>query len=418
MASPTAPEHPFRQSILHELHARAIEPVPERSRVRRLVFVASPESSEVSEALARLRTWCVDEGVPAPSEQGRQHTFEVRSLRVTWEFHTEFISVTWTAPLDDADNLPEGIGLETLTESRLIGATRIDVIDDDRIPERLIPGFRSNSLCLVDVEGGRAQLVTDFVADDALFIRFEFAAGRLNPLRRAIVVRRLLEIETYRTMALLGLPLARQHAPALRNLELELSAGMGSLSDATTTDTAQAALARLHDLSVRSGQLSERLSYRFAASQAYGDIVLTRLASLDESPTGNGSTLSRYIGNRVDPALHTLEAMEKRLDVLSGKIERAVELLNVRIGLDLQLQNKEVLETIAETAQSQFRLQRTVEGLSTIAISYYVLAVIGYAFAEPFHLFNVSKTLVLSILAPVVLLGVWLMVRSVRKKHF
>ena len=103
--------------------------------------------------------------------------------------------------------------------------------------------------------------------------------------------------------------------------------------------------------------------------------------------------------------------------MLSDKIERAIGLLNVRIELDVQIQNKAVLETIAQTAQSQFRLQRTVEGLSTIAISYYLLGILSYALAGPLEELHVEKTLALSLSAPFVVLIVWLMVRRVRKAH-
>ncbi|WP_281035694.1 MULTISPECIES: DUF3422 family protein [unclassified Mesorhizobium] len=71
----------------------------------------------------------------------------------------------------------------------------------------------------------------------------------------------------------------------------------------------------------------------------------------------------------------TCVAMEKRLAVLSAKLERAIELLDVRIGVDVQLQNAAVLDSIAKTAHGQFLLQRTVEGLSTIAISYFLFGI-------------------------------------------
>ena len=179
----------------------------------------------------------------------------------------------------------------------------------------------------------------------------------------------------------------------------------------------QSALAALHALSVRSGQLSERLGYRFAAGHAYGDILRTRLAGLRESGTTRGSTLAAYIGNRVDPGLATCATMEKRLAVLSAKIERAIGLLDIRIGVDMALQNAAVLDSIARTARSQFLLQRTVEGLSTIAISYYLLGILGYVLAGPLEQLHWEKTMALSIAAPVVVLAVWLMARSVRRAH-
>ncbi len=89
----------------------------------------------------------------------------------------------------------------------------------------------------------------------------------------------------------------------------ELTAQIESLSDAGTPENIQAALDALHALSVRSGQLSERLGYRFAAGQAYGDVLRRRLANLRENSTPRGSTLTHYIGNRVDPGLATCAAM-------------------------------------------------------------------------------------------------------------
>jgi uncharacterized membrane-anchored protein len=412
-------DYPFRQQILEEVHARPVEPVPARTRVRRLVFVVRSEAGGVAAALANFCDWCERSGLQRPANKDlRQHSFTAGTHQVTWEFHTEFVTITWTAAPDDSDGAPEGIGLESIDGPQLLGAMRIDLTEDTRLPDALLPGFNPHSLCVIEVEGGAGQLATDFVPDADQFTRFEFAAGGLPPLRRAILVRRILEIETYRTMALIGLPLARQHASELGSIESELTDKVNSLAEATETARAQTALEALHGLMVRAGRLSEKLTYRFAACRAYGGILQARLGAIGERPTPLGSSLSRYILNRVDPALGTYAAMEKRLDVLFAKIERAVELLNVRIGLDVQIQNKEVLQTIAKTGRSQFLLQRTVEGLSTIAISYYTVGLLGYVLATPLEMLALDKTLILSGLVPVVLVGVWLMVRAVRKRHF
>src|SRR5690606_1754210 len=139
--------------------------------------------------------------------------------------------------------------------------------------------------------------------------------------------------------------------------------------------------------------------------------------NLRENSTPRGSTLTHYIGNRVDPGLATCAAMEKRLQVVSEKIERAVGMLNVRIGVDMQVQNAKLLDNIARTARSQFLLQRTVEGLSTIAISYYLLGIISYALAGPLAQLDWDKTMTLSLAAPFVLVAVWAMVRYIRNSH-
>lgn len=410
-------DHPYRTAIMDEVHARPVEIIEAECRIRRLVFVMPSEAGAMMRVFHRFEQFCRDAGVAVPGPSSRQHGFDRDSRHITWEFHTEFVTITWRSTLKDKQNYPDGIGLNAIEDGLLIGATRIDVIADKTVPEALLPAFSLPSLCVADVESGKAQVATDFVPDADKFTRFEFAAGGLSVLRRSIIIRRLLEVETYRTMALLALPLAREVSPSLRTTEIELTALMESLSEATTSQTVQTALTALDALSVRSGQLSERMGYRFAACHAYGDILRTRLAGLRESSTAFGSSLTHYIGNRVDPGLATCAAMEKRLSVLSSKIERAISLLNVRISVDMQQQNNAVLDNIAQTARSQFYLQRTVEGLSTIAISYYLLGILSYMLAGPLEEFHFNKVMTLSIAAPFVVLAVWLMARSVRKAH-
>jgi len=410
-------DHPYRAAIMDEVHARPVDIVPETGRLRRLVFVMPAEAGAMMRVFRSYEAFCAEAGVDGPGATDRQHSFTTSGRQVTWEFHTEFVTVTWRSGLDDRENLPTDVGLTAIGPGQLIGAMRIDVIAEREVPERLLPGFNLPSLCLSDIDNNKGQVATDFVPDADRFTRFELAAGGLTPLRRSIIVRRLLEVETYRIMALLGLPLARSVSPELRTIELELTALVESLSDATTPAAVQGALAALHALSVRSGKLSERLGYRFAAGNAYGDILRMRLVGLRETGTARGSTLAHYIGNRVDPGLATCSAMEKRLSVLSDKIERAIGLLNVRIGVDMQVQNAAVLDSIAQTARSQFLLQRTVEGLSTIAISYYLLGILSYALAGPLEQLHWEKTMTLSLAAPFVVIAVWLMGRAVRKAH-
>lgn len=417
MAGGIPVDHPARTAIMDEVHARPVEIVPETCRVRRLILVMPGEPGAMQEAFARFADFRRLSGVELPVSPSRQYSFETRLRTVTWEFHTEFVTITWRGASDDGENWPDDIGLEAVGDGQLTGAIRVDVIADRTIPDHLLSSFNLSSLCLADIENGKAQVATDFVPDAERFTRFELAAGGVTMLRRSILLRRLLEVETYRCMALLGLPLARAASPDVRTMENELSAVLDGLAETTNPERAQTVLDALHRLSARSGQLAERLGYRFAAGRAYGAVLRARLEGLRESGTSKGSTLTHFIGNRVDPGLATCAAIEQRLTVLSGKIERAIGLLDVRIGVDMQVQNAALLDNIAQTARSQFLLQRTVEGLSTIAISYYLLGIISYVMAGPLAHFHWDKTMALSIAAPFVVLVVWLMARAVRKAH-
>ena len=173
-------------------------------------------------ALGRFAQFCAAAGIPVPAAETRQHSFERGNRAVIWEFHTEFVTITWRAEPGDDVNWPEDIGIEVLEEALLIGALRIDVIAEDQVPARLLPGSGSIACAspMSKAGWGRSRPISSPTTPvHPLRIR----GRRLSPLRRSILVRRLLEIETYRTMALLGLPLARQLSPDLRAAETELT---------------------------------------------------------------------------------------------------------------------------------------------------------------------------------------------------
>lgn len=218
------------------------------------------------EAIASYRRFASSQGHSVEDDGARRFSFEAAARQVTWEFHTEFITVTWRAGLDDVESWPAGIGLEALSDLRLVGAMRVDVLDEETLPERVFSGFRENSLCLVSVEYEKAQLATDFVPDADKFVRFELSARKLSQLRRSIMLRRILEIETYRNMVLLALPLARESGSALRSTETELTQLVEGLSELATLEEVKERLYALHALFVRAGQISERIDYRFSAS--------------------------------------------------------------------------------------------------------------------------------------------------------
>ncbi|MCB9992335.1 MAG: DUF3422 domain-containing protein [Hyphomicrobiaceae bacterium] len=403
-------DHPFRREISDEIHARPIILIGLPSRVRRLVFQQN-SPHQVAATFDAFSAYCVAEAIDPPRPYSRQHSFERDGMTISWEFHTEFITVSWVSAIKDEMAMPDNIGLQLLDGFSLVTAARVDVMAEKSIPDALIPGFSPVSFCHARVDDGRAEIATDFRTDADGFVRFELAAGNVSDRRRAILARRLLEIETYAKMALLSLPPTRAASGELNGLEQSVSDCIRKLPDIADIAAAKMAMDNLNALSLKLGALGESLNYRIAAAQAYGTVLSERLAALRDVSTGAGSSISQYLNNRVNPAIRTIIAFEKRLDIASEKVARAVAMLNARNGLELEIQNSEILNTISKTAQSQFRLQKTVEGLSAIAISYYLIGILSYALAGPMQYFHWDKVWTLSILAPFVFLGVYIVSR-------
>lgn len=406
-------EHANRWLIHAETHARPVPAIAGPATIRRVAFMSTDRGKD----LIRLQRQMAELGGLGDVDPGavRQLEFESGGRSVLWEMHNEFATLTWKSPLEDAETWPKGIGLEFHSGVALVSATRVDVLDDDLIDEKRLAAMAENSLCHSTIYLGQARIATDFVADADGYVSFVVGARSCGDQRRGVIVRRLLEIETYRCFALLGLPVARQVGGRVQGYEQGLAAIMADIGEGSTPEAHQTSLQALHTLSVDVGRTVEETSFRFAATQAYGQIIAERLGRLGEAPIGESTTIQRYLDNRVQPALATCRAMEKRLTDLGTKVQRSIELLDATITVSIQTQNQEVLDTILRTAQSQYRLQETVEGLSIIAISYYALGILGYV-AEGVHEFlPVDKPVMLTILAPIVILVVYFGIRRLRR---
>src|SRR5262245_48975910 len=96
-------DHPDRQAITEEVHARPVDIIDGPARVRRLVFVTDPQGG--TEALiGRFNGFCASHGIDQIPRGVRQTGFTVGPRAVTWEFHTEFVTITWRAALSDVEN--------------------------------------------------------------------------------------------------------------------------------------------------------------------------------------------------------------------------------------------------------------------------------------------------------------------------
>jgi uncharacterized membrane-anchored protein len=99
---------------------------------------------------------------------------------------------------------------------------------------------------------------------------------------------------------------------------------------------------------------------------------------------------------------------------MAERAQRAAELLRTRVDVERSAQNQKLLESMDRRADLQLRLQRTVEGLSTVAISYYAVnlsAYLAYPLTEPLGL---THGMTMAILTPVIVIAVWLGIRRIR----
>ncbi len=274
-----------------------------------------------------------------------------------------------------------------------------------------------DSLACARVIDGNALAAGDFrVAEDG-FTRFALIVhGEAGPRRVGRVVQRLIEIETYRTLAMLALPVARDTARRLNEVERELSALVGQAARGRDAPSDAELLNRLTVLSAEIESLAAASAFRFGAGAAYEAIVNERIAMLREERLSGRQLFSEFMSRRFHQAMRTCHAAERRLDALSERASRTAELLRTRVSVAVEAQNQDLLTSMNRRAALQLRLQETVEGLSVVAISYYAVSLVGYLFTPVAARAGLGQGVLTALAVPPVIALVWWAVRRIRER--
>lgn len=423
------PDTPERKLLHNEVHARP----PARIRIPALVVYVAVLNAGVSreqecEHLRRL--------------PGHQHLtvadlaqnfvrlrFGTHTLK--WERHSEFTRYSLVQPLPPLAGLgavePEilsnlaipaewlqHIPGQTIAAIKLVMA-HADFSDPVQTIEECRAWFGHRTV-VASVMGhnGHSWAITDFRLRSTGFERMlVLAPPGTSETRAGRISARLLEMETYRLMALLGLPVAKAIMPQLAHAERELADITAHIEQGDQSD--HALLDRLAALAARIERLTADHAYRFSATEAYHGIVKQRIAELREQAVPGTQTIGEFMSRRLSPAMATVAATAHRLHGLSGRITRTTALLRTRVDIATEMQNQQLLAKLTRGQDLQLRLQTTVEGLSIAAISYYVVSLLLYAAKAgkaaglPIH-----PEILTGALIPLVLWAVW---RTTQRIH-
>jgi uncharacterized membrane-anchored protein len=424
---PPIDDHPLRYPLTNELHAR---PFPSLEAPCTAVFLAIKEPVDAANRdRSRDRAHLIDlldrNGSPHPQPEATHFSGLIGRHELKWESHTEFVTFSAFSPGVSARPFdPEEMRvfpdnwLATAPGKRLVSLLiRVEVMpeDEDEVTSHLEDWFVPESLACSRVVDGAAIVAGDFRIDPAGQMRFAvFVRPGTGARRVGRIVQRLCEIETYRAMSMLGLIRARRMSARLNEIDPKLSALVSGLDSA-----GQSPEATLHELLAISAELESQavqVSFRFGATAAYEAIVNQRIEVLREIRIQGRQTFGEFMMRRYDPAMRTVKSAEARLRSMAERAQRAAELLRTRVDVERSAQNQKLLESMDKRADLQLRLQRTVEGLSVVAISYYAVNLATYAAYPLTDRLNISKGVATAIATPLVILLVWAAVRRIRRQ--
>jgi uncharacterized membrane-anchored protein len=416
--------HPLRTAILGEVHARPFTPISVPSRIIHFAFDTAGARAQADRA--NLVAFCGQSGLPAPAPAEKHHRAPFGTTVLRWEQHSEFTTYTWETP-----SVPGGLAFHPDPASLaqpmrlvpqpgpLLVAVDLHLLAEDgprTAPERL---FDTASLAVAENSDGAAVYATDFQPGPTGFVRVLVVDRGMTAERAGALVQRVIEIETYRTLALLGLPEAQRLAPSIAGSERRLAEVTEQMRRGGDLADNHRLLDELTALAAEVEAGAAASVFRFGASRAYEEIVEQRLQTIGERAVGGLPTWSSFLARRMKPALRTCVTTEERQSMLSLKLARAANLLRTRVDVELEQQNQDLLKSMNARTQMQLRLQTTVEGLSVAAITYYVVSLFGYL-AKALHdtaYLPIEPSIATAVFVPIAALTIWWTVRRIRRRH-
>ena len=221
--------HPSRAELHEELHSRPSPLVQTPCTISHIAVQIGPEERAAERAY--LGELCTRFKANPPVEGASCFYQTFGDFELRWEKHTEFSTYTFIHrvlgdPLRQAGALAQIPGDwlakmpgKATTALHLAFSSAQGTLD----PDELDRYFEKQPLRGGVVRQGTAYLYSSFRLHSDGFGRIVLQARDLTPLQAGRLVQRVLEVETYRLMALLALPVAREITPEVRTMERELA---------------------------------------------------------------------------------------------------------------------------------------------------------------------------------------------------
>ena len=280
--------HGLRVRLNDEVHARPPEPLNAPARLSYIALLCDADAREASfQSVVALARTC---GVAPPAPGENHFSADLFAFRLKWERHTEFVRFTFIVanPAGDVARDPfnetalqavPGPWIKSLAGTVIMAAHLVLVpstADDEALTlgARMFPRDVLVGALMADNAGAA---FTDFRIYPDGFSRMLLQDRGMTPWQAGRVAQRLLEIDTYRLMALLALPVAQSLAPAIARCEQELAQITAAMVTAADSDE-PGLLDRLTRLAAEIDSRQADNLYRFSAAAAYDEIVPQRIA--------------------------------------------------------------------------------------------------------------------------------------------
>ncbi len=417
------PEYPTRFKLHNEMHGNPYDLITAPVQISHIALLTSRDKHE--EELQLISQLCERYSEPLPSPNADYFQGDLGAFRLKWERHGEFSSYTFyvssaaESPFTELaiNQVPEA-WLKSLP-GEIIAAAHV-AFEDQNQPIRSIDElamlFSSNTVVGAQVAAGGAYAWTDNKIHGDGFGRILIRDVDLRRRQAGRLVKRLLDIETYRILAMMPFPLAKKCLPKLGAFDKKLSELTALNTRLSCLEDEQRLLDELNVLSAEIESISAATNHRFSASLSYYKIVQLRVSELREERIKGLQMFHEFMEQRLSASMNSCEAVHLYLEQLSVRVNRASGLLRARVDIAMEGQTRDLLKSMDKRADLQMKLQATVEGLSIVVLSYYLLGIVGYGLKGAKEMgVGINVDISTGIAIPLVFLIVFFTVRRIKK---
>ncbi len=417
-------EHPVRFKLHNELHMGPCELLKAPMQLSHIALLSDSEMAvRERQLIAQL---CDHYSTAAPGEDVNHFSAQLGNFHLKWERHSEFSSYTFytSGPFDipflenAIDQVPDS-WLKSLP-GEVISATHI-ALESNELPKpnlnELAKHFIPNTLMGAEVAAGAAVVWTDNKIHSDGFGRILIHDFELRERQAGRLVQRLIEIETYRMLAMRPVSMARQYIPILADFDERLAELTSDNSALHCLEDERNLLNDITRLAADIEQIAAKTTNQFSASQAYYNIVKHRIEQLRERRIQGLQMFHEFMDQRLTQAIDTCASVQNHLETLSTHVSRATSLLRARVEISMEAQSRDLLQSVDDRVKLQLRLQETVEGLSIVVLSYYLLSIVAYGLKGLKSAgIPIDTELATGIALPIVVGIVYMGMRRLRKK--
>ncbi len=321
-------------------------------------------------------------------------------LLVTWEAHTEYYSYQmWHMPDDKLKPLafgplgfpdyamplsPLGVSVNAL-DILILPHTSLTIEDiKNTMPGPQLYGSR--------ILGQHISVMTTFTPDEYQRERYLITSPSFDTLltHLARTVDMLVAVENYTHLILFpfqafskAVDQVHQHEQDhLRQREL-----ITTEIETATPQTLQRWLTMMTKDFMNVSRMAESMRYKLSASVPYDRIIQSNVTLLQEQAVAGCRPISEYVDGKTIGVADGYQQFLKRIGALVNDFQGSIAVIRTKVEIQLQHQNLaledqnlKLLRSVDKTTRSQAILQRTVEGLSVIVISYYLSGLGEYVF--------------------------------------